>query len=155
MKVTPISDNAAHTQANAFRCWPRGLYDFEVLTAIDKVSGAGNDMVELELRVYNTEGKERTVKDWLVSSEGMAYKLRHFASATGMLPQYERGELKSSEMPGKTGRCQLGIEAGKQVPGTNDKYPDKNKVQDYAPTVAGGKTPLIASVADMDDEVPF
>lgn len=144
MKVTPISES----EARAAGLWKRGLYDFEILTALETSSKAGNDMIELEVKVYDTEGKSRTFKDWLVSSDGVAYKVRHFASATGMLPQYERGELRAGDCVGKTGRCQLGIEKGKEP------YPDKNKINDYAPTVAGA--PLIASVAEgLDDEVPF
>lgn len=148
MKVSPISETVANTQANAFRVWPRGAYDFEVLTAIDKRSKSGNEMVELELRVHDRDGKTRKLRDWLVESEGVAYKVRHFAAATGMLAQYEKGELKTDQMPGKTGRCKLGIEKG------NDKYPDdRNKIDDYI--AAGG--PLIASVPDpqLNDDIPF
>lgn len=144
MKVTPISE----ADARAAGLWKRGLYDFEVLTAIETLSKAGNDMIELELRVFTTEGKGRVFKDWLVSSDGVAYKVRHFASAAGLLPQYEKGELRAADCVGKTGRCQIGIEKGK------DPYPDKNKINDYAPIVPGA--PLIASVApELDDEIPF
>lgn len=145
MKVTPISE----ADAKAAGLWKRGLYDFEVLTAIDTHSKANNEMIEMEVKVYDTEGKGRVFKDWLVSGEHplTAAKVRHFASATGQLPQYEKGELKAFDCVGKTGRCQIAIEKGK------DPYPDKNKIADYAPRVAGA--PLIASVKDMDDEIPF
>lgn len=151
MRVTPISE----ADAKAAGLWKRGLYDFEVLTAMDACSKAGNDMIELELKVYDTEGKPRIFKDWLVSGDHplTAAKVRHFASATGQLPQYERGELKAGECVGKTGRCAVGIEPEK------GGYQAKNKVSDYVPLVAGA--PLIASMSakdvakELDDDIPF
>lgn len=146
MKIAPISE----ADALAPGLYKRGLYDFEVIEASDAVSSTGNDMIALVQKVYDTEGKSRLMKDWLVESEGMAYKTRHFAAAVGMLPQYNKGELKAADLIGKTGRCQVGIETDKK-----GVYPDKNKIQDYMPTLSKG--PLIASIPDpqMDDEIPF
>lgn len=152
MKFTPISEGVAITQANAFRLWPRGIYDYEVLDAKDRVSKSGNDMIELKLKIINAEGKERQIFDYLVEVEAMAYKIRHFASASCLLPTYEQGELCANDCLQTSGRLQLGIQKGK------DGYPDKNTVQDYVPTVEGAaRAPLIASKApeDMDDEIPF
>ena len=124
--------------------WAKGTYDFEVAEANEKVSSKGNDMVELIVRVYDQEGKSRKIFDWLVSTDGAAYKIRNFAAATGMLPDYEKGELRASEMVGKTGKCELIISKDK-----SGQYPDKNAIADY---VTGG-----ASVKreDLEDEIPF
>lgn len=149
MKFTPINESAAHTQANAFRLWPRGLYDFEVLEALDRCSQSGNDMIELHLKVTNAEGKARVIYDYLVNTEGMAYKIRHFASATKQLETYDKGELTANDCLHMSGQLQLGIQKGK------DGWPDKNVVNDYVPVVPGA--PLIKSKApeEMDDEIPF
>lgn len=147
MKVSPISSDAAHTAANAFRTWPRGMYDFEVVSAIDTTSKAGNAMTELELRIHNKEGKSRTQKDWLVESEATSYKVRHFAASTGLLPMYEKGDLPAEAMVGRAGKLMLGIEKDK-----GGVYPDKNKVSDYIPM--NGK--LIGSAdPELDDAIPF
>jgi len=152
MRFEPMTDNAADTQANAFRLWKRGLYDFEVVEAEDRTSKAGNDMVELQVRIYNQEGRSRVIFDYLVATEATGYKIRHFASATGMLAQYEKGELDAKQMLGKTGRCQLGIQKDKQ-----GLYPDKNIINDYVPKVAGGESGVSSAPAadEMDDEIPF
>lgn len=144
MKVAPISES----EAIAPGLLKRGLYDFEVIEATEKLSSTGNDMIELLNKVYDTEGRSRLLKDWLVETEGMAYKTRHFATTTGTLKDYEKGELRAADLVGKVGRCQVGIEKDKKL-----LYPDKNKIQDYVP--ASGK--LVASVPDpqMDDEIPF
>lgn len=146
MRVTPISE----AEAADAGLWKRGLYDFEVLKADERISKNGNDMIEVNLKLYDPEGRSFRLFDYLVSSEGMAYKVRHFASATGLLTQYEKGELRAVDCVGKTGRCQVTIQKAK------DGYPAKNVVQDYAPQLPGAA--LIKSVApedEVDDEIPF
>lgn len=152
MKVDPVTESAAHAQANAFEPWPKGEVDFECVSAVDGVSKNGNDMTELEHFIFNKSGQRRRVKDWLVNSEGVAYKVRHFAASVGMLAQYEKGELPAIDLPGKTGRLTIGIERGKPD-GKGGKYPDRNVVQDYVPK--GGKIVGSAAPADMNDEIPF
>jgi len=145
MKVTPISEMDA-AEAGLRK---RGLYDFEVLEAKERMSKSGNDMIEMKVKLYDTDGRTFNLFDYLVASEGMAYKVRHFASGTGMLAQYERGELKADDCVGKTGRAQVGIDKAK------NGYPARNSIADYA-LVSAGKGPLIASVADdLDDDLPF
>lgn len=150
MKFTPMSEAAARTQASAFGLWPRGIYDFEVSEAKDRISASGNPMIELNVTVYNKEGHTRKVYDYLIDSEKTGYKVRHFASSVGMTKEYESGELDASALVGKAGKLQLYIKKDKK-----GAYPDKNAVSDYVPVVPGA--PLIASSApeDMDDEIPF
>lgn len=149
MRVTPISEKDAE-EAGLRK---RGLYDFEVLEAAEKLSSKGNEMIELNVKLYDTEGHSFWLYDYLVSSDGMAYKVRHFSAATGLLPKYEKGELTAADCIGKTGRCQLGIEPAK------NGYRAKNKIEDYVPLVAGA--PLIASMSakdvakELDDDIPF
>jgi len=153
MRFTPINDYAADQQAAAFRLWPRSIYPFEVLEAKERISSKGNDMIELRVKLFNNEGKERTIFDYLVDTENTAYKLRHFAKATGMLPQYDKGEMLAEHMVGKTGKCQLGIQKDK-----TGVYPDKNVISDYVPVVATdapSATPTPATDPMEDDEIPF
>lgn len=145
MKVTPISEKEA-AEAGLRQ---RGIYDFEVLEADDQISSAMNEMIKLNVKLFDKEGNSFRLFDYLVSSKGMAYKVRHYASATGQLPQYENGDLRAEDQVGKTGQCQVGIQAAK------NGFPAKNVVSDYVPIVPGA--PLIASMSDaeMDDEIPF
>jgi hypothetical protein len=145
MKVNPISEADAMPPG----LWKRGIYEFEVVEAKEKLSKAGNEMIEALVKVYDKEGKWQNIFDYLVSSDGMAYKVRHFAAACGMLVAYEKGELRADDFVGKTGRCQVGIQKDK-----NGQYPDKNTISDYLPA---GTQKLIASVdtKDIDDEIPF
>ena len=142
--------------------WPKGAYDFAVRDAADKVSEKGNDMIELDVEVVNGDGETRTVKDWLVATDASAYKIRHFARATGMMDAYQRGELKAKAMIGKTGRCQIGIKKDK-----GGQFRDKNGIIDYIDPAESGDAPAPRPKApartpapsggdfDDDDEIPF
>lgn len=143
MRFQPKTEN----EVAAAGLFPKGTYDFEIAEANDKQSKAGNDMTELLVRIFDTDGKSKKVFDYLVDTEGGAYKIRHFAEATGMLPEYEKGELLAYQMVGKTGRCEVGIQKDK-----TGQYPDKNAVFDY---IGGGLAAPLKSETMVDDEIPF
>jgi len=161
MRVPVVTAHDADKAASEFGLWPPGDYDFEVYDASEEISGAGNEQIKLTLHVFNAEGKRRTVFDYLVGTAAMAYKIRHFAEATGCVTQYEKGDLMPSEIVQRTGRLKLRIKKG-----TNG-YPDQNAVQNYIK--AGDRSDIkIPSAAyhkpasrvklpagDIDDEIPF
>jgi hypothetical protein len=122
-----------------------GLYDFEVMEAEDKVSKAGNDMVALGLRIEDHEGRGHKILDWLVSTDGGAYKVRHFAESVGLLAEYEKGDMPAGYMIGKTGRCKITIKAA------TAEFGAKNAVADYV----GGAVEPPKSAQLVDDEIPF
>lgn len=128
---------------------PKGDYDFEVVTAEEGQSKAGNDMITLLLNVSNGEGDHK-VKDWLVSTDGGAYKVRHFAYAVGLGTQYERGELSANDLEGVTGKCRIVIQKSK-----DPQYADKNSVADYLPSAAAVMNAAAKQPKDLDDEIPF
>lgn len=143
MQVTPKTEK----EVSNFKVFPKGTYDFEVITAEEKKSKAGNDMIEVSLRVFDAEGNRNTVRDYLM--ESIAYKLRHAAAACGLLGSYEQGQLNADNMVGCTGKLILGVE-------TPDNYPEKNVVKDYVvpkegEVVAKPKKPS----SDLDDSIPF
>ncbi len=131
--------------------WPAGEYDFEVMEATEATSNAGNEMTHLQLFVYNAAGQRQRIDDYLVATDRAAYKIRHFAEATGMLAQYETGAIPAESMVGRSGRCKVIIAKDKGL-----QYPDKNAVADYVKrkdgAAARAPTP---KAADIDDEIPF
>jgi hypothetical protein len=142
---------------------PEGVYPFEVLDAVDTLSKAGNEMLKLKLVVFG-DGSSPHIYDYLL--EKLAYKLRHFAEATGLLAEYEAGELTAQHCVNKEGYCKLGIER-------QDGYEPRNTVKDYmVKEKAADKDPLTAVpataplphrprpapqavAAGFDDDVPF
>lgn len=122
------------------RLLPEGQYGFEVSTAEDKISKAGNEMLEVTLKVFKSDGGFILVTDYLM--ESIAYKLRHAADACGLLHEYDSGVLVADNFVGKTGELKLKIQKDK-----NGVYADKNVVADY---IKSG-----VAKADDGDLIPF
>lgn len=106
------------------KLWKKGDYGFEVVDGEDKTSkSSGKPMIELRLRL--SDGRSaRTIIDYLLAET--PEKLRHAASACGLLDRYNSGSLLGREFKGKRGTLKLGIEKDKKR-----VYPDKNVVLDY------------------------
>ena len=123
-----------------------GTYDFEVIEAEEKQSKAGNDMIEVKLRVWNKAGGSITIRDWLL--DAMPHKLRHAAEAMNLIDQYNRGEFPAARLLGKTGRV-ICVH-------NKDGF---LTVKDYEkPTgVAVAARPAAPAPArkELDDEIPF
>lgn len=146
MKFIPKSE----AEVSAGTMLQPGVYDFEIVEATETTSKAGNDMIALQLKVYDTAGRGVTVFDYLVGTEKAQYKVRHCATAVGLLAQYERGELLADDLIGRAGRCSITIKKG------NGEYPDANAVRDYiadAPKT-NARAPAPAP-AYLDDDIPF
>jgi hypothetical protein len=126
-----------------------GIYDFNVSYAEDKVSRAGKDMIELKLTVFDKEGKEKIIRDYLL--EAMSFKLRHFCEVTGLIEKYNKGEFTADDCLGKSGKVSIKIQKGDVNP-NGGFYPDKNSVKDYVKSE-------LKQVENKDnfesDDVPF
>lgn len=149
MKIQPQTED----QLAKAMLLPAGEYDFEVVTAEDRISKSGNEMIEVGLLVFAGDAK-RTVKDYLM--EKMAYKLRHYCYAVGLGKEYESGELTAALCVGRTGRVKLKVEE-------QDGFRPKNAVADYVvgattdvPQKTAPKLPTASPAAAADpNEPPF
>lgn len=106
---------------------PPGLYNFEVVEALEKQSKKGNDMIELNLRIFVDDGTTRLLKDWLVPGSDLGdLKLNRFAHATGLEQMYFSSDLTALACVGAVGEVRVTIEG-------NDDYGDQNRIKDYVP----------------------
>ena len=114
------------------KLWKKGDYDFAIEDAAEKQSKAGHPMIEVKLRISDGKGKSRVLTDYLLAET--EEKLRHAASACGLLDRYETGSLAGAEFRGKRGRLKLIVEKAK------GEYGPKNAVADYicAETIKNG-----------------
>ena len=153
MKTNPMSEQ--ELQEEASNVLPDGDYDFLVSAAREKTSSSGNEMIELVLEVYDSEGKGRQVWDWLVDSTHALpkMKVRHFCRCCGLMEAYEADNLDGLQCEGKSGKVRLIIE--------KSDYGLKNRVRDYlsdeqeqAPPKEK-KPPKPRQVKPEGDEVPF
>lgn len=138
-----------------------GVYPFEVLGASEEISKAGNEMIKIKINVRGEKGQSAHIYDYLM--EKMAFKLRHFCEATGLLAKYEAGTLSELDCEGKQGWVKIKIEPA------NGKYDAKNSVADYvkpmsAPTaeIPRKLTPEefnqkhgIDTSIPLDDDIPW
>lgn len=159
MRVTPITAEQADEQSVGDP-WPAGDYDFKVHEASEGTSSAGNEQIKLTLHVFNRQGQQRIVFDYLSSLPKSQWKVRHFADTVGMVRQYETGDMPVRDMVGRPGRCKLRIKPA------DGQYSAQNAVADYlgakqAETgIAWGpaRQPVRAAAPqkrDLDDEIPF
>ena len=152
-------------QLNSARLIPDGAEcDFEVMTAENKVSKAGNDMIAVKLCVWHGE-REVHVYDYLMAT--MGFKLLHFCEAAGLTDRYASGGLDASDCQRKTGRAVIGLEP-------SGNYAAKNVVKDYighretkvvkvgasAPPAMPGRVALVkaapaAGAKGVEDDIPF
>ena len=147
MNFTPKTEKEIE-EANLL---PPGTYDFEVVDAADKTSKAGNEMIELNLRVFDADGGHRFVRDYLL--ESIPHKLRHVAYACGLGESYEAGSLAAHDFLDRAGRVKLVIKKDK-----TGQYSDQNSVKDYVlPEDATHpyQRPPATQAAEIDDEIPF
>lgn len=102
---------------------PAAEYDFDVLSAEDLYSKAGNPMIKVKIGLYVGDKVRNHVYDYLLAA--MEAKLRHFCDTTGLLSRYESGQLEAADCVGRSGRAKIVIEPAK------GSYAAKNVVRDY------------------------
>lgn len=152
MRYTPKSEE----EIAAENLCPEGLYDFEVFSATDSTSKAGNDQIVLELDVFGPSRKYR-ITDYLGATPKMQWKLRHFMDSVNMLPVYESGNIQAVDLVGACGKAKI---VTKPASGS---FPEKSAVGDYLKRADWDKHKNAASVAasaptstpaESDDDLP-
>lgn len=145
-----------------FQILKEGEYDGYIELSEDKVSqNSGNQMMEMTLTLFDSEGKSHQIKDYLVFTKKMMWKVIHCAESAGLSEEYKLKKFCSETVKGKRIRAKIGIESGKLIPDEKlngkpygSKYPDKNKVEDYIKRIQN--SPSLPTDNDaVDDDVPF
>ena len=139
MRFTPKTEN----EVAASGLLEKGIYDFQIVSAEDKESKSGNEMIVLKVNVFDDEGRSTLIFDYLL--ETVAYKIRHAAYACGLGDKYEGGQLLAEDFIDKTGKVKVGISKDK-----TGQYPDKNSISDYVVDGSDAK-----KSDDMNDEIPW
>ena len=120
MQFQPKSENDCKGKFNPI---PKGEYDFEVLEASDETSKSGNDMIKINLAIWQGDKVLCRVFDYLLPA--MEAKLRHACDACGLLDRYQSGNLQASDFMGRTGKVKIRIKKA------TSEYAEKNEVEDY------------------------
>lgn len=138
-----------------------GVYNFTVTKATGKMSKPkpgkeSNPMIELQITVWDGQGREHYIYDYLVGSRNMAWKTKHFCDSVGLSKEYSGGDFNEFMAERKSGKAQIGFQAGKPKEG-GGMYKDKNVIEDYVMTDSGAKKAPLAKDQDNEfsDDVPF
>lgn len=146
--------------AERFQLLKEGEYDAVISESTDKVSAnSGNPMMDMTIKVYDASGTAHEVRDFLVFTKKMMWKVVHFAESAGISRIYESGKLCSDNVINCRVKVKIGVEEGKEIPAeklngkpAGAKYSDKNKVEDYIKH-SGSKSKV--ETVDEDEDVPF
>lgn len=146
-------------QEERYQLLKEGEYDAVITTSSDTISSnSGNQMMDMTVSVFDDNGKSHDIRDFLVFTKTMMWKVIHCANSAGLLKEYEDQNFCSEVVIGKRVRVNIAIEAGSEVPidrlkgrPLGSKYPDKNKIADYVKKE--DKKPLISNKNnDIDDD---
>jgi len=149
--------------AERYQLLKEGEYDAVITASSDCQSKTGNPMMDMTVSVYDENGKAHDVRDFLVFTKQMMWKIVHFADSAGIVKEYEAGTLCSETAIDKRVRVKITVEEGSEIPQdklkgkpTGSRYPDKNKVDDYIKK--NDQKPLPKKEEDVpfsDDDVAF
>src|SRR6185369_1060805 len=132
----PMSEQEA--MAERFQLLKEGIYDAVITASSDTTSSKGHPMMDMTVTVYDENGKSHDVRDFLVFTKAMMWKVVHFAESANCLEGYQDGKLCSEMAIKNTVKVKLGVEKGGEIPEDKIKnkqlgtrYFDKNKIEDY------------------------
>lgn len=146
-----------------FQLLKEGEYDAVILSSVDRVSvNSGNPMMDMMLGVFDDDGKTHSVRDFLVFTKGMMWKVIHFANSACLYMEYEEKKLCSAIVQGNIVRVKVVIEEGSIIPSDKlngkpegSKYPAKNKIEDYIVPVVKSVIEATPTEEGFSDEIPF
>jgi hypothetical protein len=147
--------NPENATAHLIQCGKEGVWcDVMIQEAIDTTSKRGNEMIEADIKVYDNEGKQPTIKHYFLSDyPGMFKKL---CAALGL--DYARGDIPATAIKGASLQALIKIQEDK-----TGQFGDKNVCAAFRakPTTTGGPAANDPHVFDpndpamKDDSVPF
>lgn len=145
-----------------FQLLNEGEYDAVVKISTDRTSSSGNPMMDIILEVFDKSGKGHDIRDFLVFTKPMMWKVVHFADSAGLMRPYEDGKLCSEVAVGNRVRVKVNIEEGSEIQNdklkgksVGSKYPDKNKIEDYVTREQQKASSKIENDPFQDDDVAF
>ena len=140
MRFQPLSKEELDKQKGLLN---PGDADFEIMSAEETKSKAGNPMLKLQFRVWDSNSKEGVVFDYLTPNA--QWKIRNFLESIDKLRLYGQGEVNPMDLEYSSGKCVLYIHKDK-----SGQYGDTIKVKDYF-----FSKDREVSLSDKLGEIPF
>lgn len=129
-----------------------GVYPFLVKDVKITISKSGNEMLEVQLNVIDREANGRSIRDYLMATDTMIFKLKHFCDTIGMSEDYAKGNINPFKCVGRSGKVIIATQKGNAKDDGSGYYPDKNTVKDYVKQEAVQKE---EKAPFIDDDIKF
>jgi hypothetical protein len=110
---------------------PEGTYSFTVKSTESQKSSSGNAMLKIRICILDNNRNDYNIFDYLVATDKMMFKLKHFCESVDLKEEYNKGTLYPNDCNGRSGKVIIGIQKGKAKDDGTGFYPDKNCVKDY------------------------
>ena len=138
MKFTPIPKEELAKQQGILIA---GEADFTIDKAEETVAKkSGNPMLKLELKVWDKNGTEGKVWDYIVDSA--RWKILQLCDSIGRLELYDAGEVTPYALEGQSGKCIITVE--------KNEHGERAKIKSYFPKVAS-KEEVKKEIKKKDD----
>lgn len=139
-----------------------GEYHATIKKCESRMSASNNHMLALELDVYDDQGKSTQIRDFLVFTPKMMWKIIHACNSAGVSEEYEKQLLTPELLVDLNVRVKIVTQEGNAIPPDklNGKpmgscYPTKNVVDDYVKRDGAVPVSPRKGAADFNDDVPF
>lgn len=84
-----------------------GDYPFVVISAEDRISKNGNEMIAIEMEFTVSDDRTITVYDYLTFTDAALFKIKQFCDAVGLADKWAAGELNADDCIGLEGSARL------------------------------------------------
>lgn len=153
-------------QKARFQLLDGGEYDAIVDAATHEVSSKGNQMIKLSLSVFDPNGVIVPVFDYLVFTNQMMWKVKHFCDSAGLEKEYMDKKFDALLADRQNVRVKLIVQEGSFIPEAKlngkpqgSRYPTKNAVEDYLIRTPGTQARNLSKLPEKDDfddkDIPF
>ena len=144
-----------------------GDYPFCVVGATERLSKAGNEMINLEMQFDVGGEKPMTCYESLVFTPKAVFKIKQFCDAVGLQDKWESENLEADDCIGAEGKARLAKgekymeiqwfcmpEGFTESPASNLSDADKKRLDKARASVSKPKPEPVMAAFD-DDDIPF
>lgn len=144
--------NALKNEMERNKLLPDGVYPFVVKEITAQISQAGNSMLKVIISITKDHA-EHLITDYILATDQMIYKLKHFCETLGLEKEYLQGSFAFLECHGNKGYAKIGTKKGDPRP-DGTFFRDKNIVKDYVKLETLQQKTVVAEMP-FDDTIPF
>lgn len=117
---------------DASKAWPAGDYDATLVKVEDAISKtSGNEMQKWTIKVYNSQGKETTIFNYVTGAFPLSIKF--LAKALGKEDDFKANRFQADDYVGSNFRVTLSVE-------DNGEYGEQNKIKAWLPKATGSSS---------------